>query len=282
MCIIMKKLISIQSAMIVGCLSLTLIPLFYKVDVPGMKIPDCTMEEVIETPIFFFVSKTVVDKYGLEEVNTELDKSVRKSNVIMRNSCIPMKRTLAMVETVDFNSASLFDIDQIRRQLTKRVGEEKVRNIERLPNQFYGVILADEDGYFEYDTIGTTNPDENSQFFMLSEYADEYTLEHELGHLSWAWHDDRSWFKVLDETLEQHTSEMNKDRLKPYARGYQCGGAGTIMSYESELLSIYSSPDITNNGRVCGDEQYADNARQLREFARDLKRKMQLQKAATL
>lgn len=278
----MKKRLSIQSLIIVGCLCLTLIPVFYKVDVPGMKLPDCQMEEVIDTPIYFFVSKALVDKYGLDEINTEVERSVRKSNVIMKNSCIPMKRTLATLETVDFNSASLFDIDQIRRQLTKRVGEEKVRNIELLPNQFYGVILADEDGYFDYGTIGTTNPDENSQFFMLSEHADEYTLEHELGHLSWAWYDDRSWFKVLDETLEQHTSEINKDRLKPYARGYQCGGAGTIMSYEPELLSIYSSPDITNNGRVCGDVQHADNARQLREFAGALKRKMQQQKTATL
>ncbi|GAL16926.1 hypothetical protein JCM19235_5475 [Vibrio maritimus] len=277
----MKKLLSIQSLIIMFCLSLTLIPVFYKVDKPGMRLPECSMGELVETPIFFFVSKTVIENYGLEEVTSEIERSVKKSNVIMKNSCIPMKRSVAEVSVVDFSGRALFDIDKIREDLAELIGEEKHRYIESSPNHFYGVILAVDDGYFEEYIIGTTNPDVNSQFFLLSEHADEYTLEHELGHLSWAWHDDRSWFKVLDETLEKHTSDMNKDRLKPYARGYQCGGAGTIMSYESELLSIYSSPEITNNGRACGDPLHADNARQLREFAEALRVKLQAIQVST-
>ncbi|SEF55915.1 hypothetical protein [Vibrio hangzhouensis] len=270
----MKKLLSIQTLIIAFCLSLTFIPLVYKVDVPGMTLPLCEEAEAVETPIHFFVSRTIADKWSMDEIEASIKASVRKSNLTMKNSCIPMKRIVACVEVVDFSGRPLFDIDQIRRYLWELIGEDKVEQIYAKPNQFYGAVLAIEDGYFDYDVLGTTNPDEDSQFFMLSEHADEYTLEHELGHLSWAWHEDTSWFQVLDDTLEKHTSEVNKQRLKPYARGYHCGGAGTIMSYEVDILPVYSSPEVSNNGRECGIADRADNARQMREFAEQLRQKM--------
>ena len=46
------------------------------------------------------------------------------------------------------------------------------------------------------------------------------------------------------------------------------------MSYSDNLLPVYSSPNITYQGQVCGDVETADNARLLIEYARALREKV--------
>ncbi|MCG7586993.1 hypothetical protein MHN01_15270, partial [Photobacterium sp. OFAV2-7] len=116
--------------------------------------------------------------------------------------------------------------------------------------------------------------DSNNRFFIIAHDADVYTIEHELGHLAWAQHEDRTWFSNLEKYLKKYASEKNQHMLKPYARGYTCSGKGTIMNRDYEVLPIYSSPDIYYQGKACGDARRADNATVMRNYARELKKKM--------
>lgn len=92
-------------------------------------------------------------------------------------------------------------------------------------------------------------------------------LEHELGHLSWAQNSDSHPVPNLTMFLKSVVPEEYLEKLIPYARAFKCGYSGSTMSYELNILPIYSSPQTSYQAEFCGNRESADNARVLRDYA---------------
>lgn len=90
-------------------------------------------------------------------------------------------------------------------------------------------------------------------------------LEHELGHLSWAQHSESHPVPNLIMFLQSAVPQEYQVKLVPYARAFKCGDSGTIMSYERNILPIYSSSQIKYQGESCGNSESADYALTLLE-----------------
>ncbi|RXJ72731.1 hypothetical protein CS022_13935 [Veronia nyctiphanis] len=236
-----------------------------------LQLPDCkryAMTDTLETPVYLYVDERVQ--------NFDSKQFIDYANQTLKNSCIPLKRVISGIEYIDVSHFT--DTDNIltvpghiRRELSNMVGKEKLQS-QGLPGSYYGLVLSAEHEA-EHDILGVAHMNFGNNFFIMYSNAKPTTLEHELGHLSWAFHQGTTTFHLKSTILPRHHSN-----LKTYARGYNCKGADTIMaaSGATESLPVYSSPDIYRFGQPCGDEEIADNARQMREFAAWLKEELQL------
>ncbi|MGP9147147.1 hypothetical protein [Vibrio parahaemolyticus] len=146
--------------------------------------------------------------------------------------------------------------------------------------ELYGLIF-----HKRYERLlglsGQASPYFGGWFFAISSGAPMHILEHELGHLSWAQHRESSPVPNLTMSLKSAVPQEYHEKLIPYARVFKCGDSGTIMSYERNILPIYSSPLVKYQGHVCGDVVSGDNARVLREFALELLQQESTQKSKT-
>lgn len=240
----------------------------------GLTLPPCSISadktKIVDTYIHFYVSNTALDTYSQSVIENDISESIDVANQILANSCIPMTRKLAQVKYIDLTEKTFSNIGQSHKALLNVVGEDEINQIRSQPNHYYGLIMAEDDNflgpvnYGDPSFVGQTNPSVNRHYFIVTADAHLITLEHELGHLAGAQHRDTSG--TLGIWLNQ-AYESKDEYLKPYARAYRCGDSGTIMSYESNVIFAYSSPDISYQGEVCGDPDKADNARQLREHA---------------
>lgn len=254
--------------------ALTLFPVFYKIEAQDLKLPQCQDEEIVNTVVDFFISESVWSAYGESKIKEMINSSIHTANLTLKNSCVPMRRQSGKLYQVDM-TIQAFDPDlaSYRNQLLRVTEPTIIKEITQKPNHYYALVVDD----LPDDILGKTDVYLDPQFLILSDQAEKYTLEHELGHLANAWHDDTSWNSSLSKYLEEYTPDAHKNELHAYARGYNCAGRRTIMSQSSVYylqLPIYSSPDIFFGDEACGDHEHADNARQLREYARRLKDKM--------
>lgn len=184
-----------------------------------------------------------------------------------------MRRKLGEIQVVDFSQEVMWMIEHVYQGLVRQVGKPALERLHAQPNHFYGVMLGKNDRYFD-DFSGEAAVELNDRMFVIADDADDDTVEHELGHLAWAQHQELTWFSYLSLRLNRTTSDENQHQLKLYARGYSCSGEGTVMSYHDLRLPIYSSPDIDYRGNVCGDANKADNARVMRDYARALRQQI--------
>ncbi|MEJ2763353.1 hypothetical protein VV869_05165 [Photobacterium sp. MCCC 1A19761] len=263
---------AIPYLIIATCVALTFVPVLYPIEVDqrGLELPSCADEPVVITPIHFFVSEGVLKDRSMDEVQGGLHHAIEKSNEILANSCVPMRRAMGEIQTVDFSEQAMWMIEHVYQGLVRQVGKPALEHLHAQPNHFYGVMLGRSDRYFD-DFSGEAAVELNDRMFVIAHDADDDTIEHELGHLAWAQHQELTWFSYLSLRLNRTTSDENQHLLKPYARGYSCSGEGTVMSYNDLRLPVYSSPDIYYRGKVCGDANKADNARIMREYARALR-----------
>ncbi|UTV29538.1 hypothetical protein [Photobacterium atrarenae] len=266
---------SIPFLIIAICVALTFVPVFYPIEVDqrGLELPPCADEPVVITPIHFFVSEGVLKDQTMDEVQFRLHDAIQTSNEILTNSCVPMRRKLGEIQVVDFTQEVMWMIEHVYQGLARQVGKPALERLHAQPNHFYGVMLGKSDRYFD-DFSGEAAVELNDRMFVIAHDADDDTVEHELGHLAWAQHQELIWFSYLSLRLNRTTSEANQNKLKPYARGYSCSGEGTVMSYHDLRLPIYSSPDIDYRGNVCGDANKADNARIMRDYAQALRQQI--------
>ncbi|KJY83321.1 hypothetical protein TW81_10020 [Vibrio galatheae] len=232
--------------------------LFYfgKRDGEELSLPQCEFDQVVETPVHFFADESLSE----ERVNAWLEYA----NVVLENSCVPLKRTLSGIERIDLQAFTSVEEGQLHRQLVTAVGEQVLEPMQRT-GHYYVLVLPNGHKFSEDGLIGTAHVNFSRSFAVLVAGADVHILEHELGHLAWAWHNDTPDYWLKGQLLDEF-----HPYIKSYARGYLCGDAGTVMTYASNQLPIYSSPKIRYFGQVCGDEAHADNARLMQEFARSL------------
>lgn len=253
------------------CLAATCIPLVFTIETKGLELAECAVEPKLETVVNFLVSNSTLEYRTKEEMAQKLEQAITRSNWILSNSCIPMSRKLGDITYLEMSSHNMDQMFQLINDIERKLGQQYIENIRSKPNHYYGLVLTYKDGFYNSGFIGATDVELDPQFFTIHHEADEYTVEHELGHLAWAWHDDTSYNDALTDRLHDGTKPVNQSKINSYARGATCGDAGTVMAYSFKRIPIYSSPAIFYQGEACGDAKTADNARQLREYARNMR-----------
>ncbi|NOI25526.1 hypothetical protein [Vibrio mediterranei] len=234
-----------------------------------LELPTCEMENKLVTPITFFAPESLREEYEDSAVKFVIEGMVSKSNEILDNSCIPIQRELKEIIYVSGFDTEIFQDIYAAGNYIDYYYEDKVSQIQHSHSEFYGLVVSTTYSDFELEYCGATDVSANDRFFVVDMHCPKMVLEHELGHLAWAMHD-------MDTLAEQGLSlyELDdvvpfydRDKVKSYAFAYQCGGKGTVMSYAEEYIPVYSSPDIKHNGVVCGDPDFANNAKVLRDYA---------------
>ncbi len=243
-----------KSVLVVGSL-LGVCALFYmgKRDGEELSLPQCDMPQLVDTPVHFFTDSSI-SKARIEQL-------IDYSNLVLANSCIPMKRTLSGITSVDATDFESASIGKLHRELVSSVGASKLEPMQRV-GSYYVLVLPKEHPFSSEGTSGTAHVNFSRSFLVLSSDADTHLLEHELGHLAWAWHNDTPDYWLKGQLLSDHHKQ-----IKAYSRGALCREAGTVMTYAETQIPVYSSPKIKYYGKTCGDEKVADNARHMREFA---------------
>ena len=234
-------------------------------------IPNCKMPQLLETPITFFLAKSVKNSYDPFVAEGYIASWLKFSNTVLANSCIPMKRTLSEIVYVDDLVGDEFQDIYAAHDLLEYFQPEKMNQLAKHSNNYYGIVFNTEKSNFEPEKCGETNVSIYPNFFILDISCPLTVLEHELGHLAWANHDMDTIsdqvgnFSDLGLGLRYTLEQQNE--IKPYSYGYICGGKGTVMSYADALHPFYSTPDITYDGIPCGNKRYANNAKVLRDYA---------------
>ncbi len=237
--------------------------------------PTCLPEAVLTTPITLFLTESIKAQYAPFVIEGHIKSWLEHSNTVMRNSCIPMKRTLKEVvyisELLDINFQDIYAVhDLLAYYYPDRIKSLQQNQSHHHVYPYYGVVFSTRNSTFNPDKCGQTDVTLYPQFFVLDINCPKTVLEHELGHLAWANHD----IDTLSDQTEGYLFDLATwlpvglhSKIKQYAYGYRCGGKGTVMSYADELHPFYSSPSIAFDGIACGNDVYADNARVLREYA---------------
>lgn len=243
--------------------------------------PKCSEEETVTTWLNFYFDERTLDYLYVEEIEAYVDRSIQFSNKTLQNSCIPMERKKASIEFVDLSGYTIFDFSTANYALEQVLGEYIMASYEESPDQFYILVtpplVTNESGEEGMVTLGSAWVDIKPQFVVMDLRFSDNVLEHELGHLAWAQHDIKTFDRQEKEELfpvRESIAMWDFPKLKSYAYGALCGDAGSVMSYEEKVLPIYSSPNITYQGEVCGNRKSADNARLLTEYARVLRDKV--------
>lgn len=219
-------------------------------------LPQCDLSPSVETPVHFFSDDSISE--------ARIQQLIDYSNLVLKNSCVPITRTLSGITKLDMGQFSNGNEGNLHKQLIASVGAEVIKPMQR-KGYYYVLVVPKQHALSLEGTAGLAHVNFSQSFAILSADADVHVLEHELGHLAWAWHNDTPDYWLKGQLLEQY-----HQFIKPYARGALCRDAGTVMTYADNQLPIYSSPQIKHYGTQCGDEERADNARLMREFAQSL------------
>lgn len=256
-----------KKILIIGCIIAVFgIAILTRPNSGGLELPSCNFEKVANTKINFFVDQEVLESSSIEDIKKSLDSSIKYANQVLKNSCVPLTRSLGDVVPLYIDKNEDRSRDAARKLVRETLEKQKILVEQLSPNEKYGLIFH---GKYESQLgfSGSASLYFGSWFFAISSSAQIHLLEHELGHLSWAHHSESHPVPNLTMFLKSAVPQEYQDKLVPYARAFKCGDSGTIMSYERSILPIYSSPQIKYQGEYCGNSESADNARVLRDYA---------------
>lgn len=243
--------------LVVGCTLLGVVTLFFVGKRSGeeLSLAACELTEKVETPVHFFTDDSISE--------SKINEFIDYSNLVLQNSCVPMQRTLSGITRLELANFEEGGSGKLHHQLAQAVGDSVLEPLQR-EGSYYVLVLPTDHPFSQDGSAGTAHVNFSRSFLVLSSDAEVHVLEHELGHLAWAWHNDTPEYWLKGQLLAEHHKF-----IKPYAFGALCREAGTVMAYAEKVLPVYSSPDIKYYGKACGDEK-ADNARHMREFAQSL------------
>ncbi|WP_260261920.1 hypothetical protein [Vibrio intestinalis] len=230
-------------------------------------LPKCTLNNTVSTSITFYVDEKIKQKTSINAVHDRIVDAINYANLVLSNSCVPMTRTLEKIEWVRLPDQLAVDSDTLHQQLLEAVGEKRINQMRRDKTAYYGLVLEKQHNYVLGNISASEHVNFNGSFFILAEDAPLNTLEHELGHIAWAMHADTQPVASLDKWVKSKIPYEYHHKIKSYAKGFLCKGAGTVMSFSEVSLPVYSSPEIEYDGATCGDIKHGDNARQMREYA---------------
>ncbi|AXX58814.1 hypothetical protein [Vibrio vulnificus] len=278
----MKKLFIISS--LVSILSIAFVYRFNAVDRSGLVLPTCTLERVIETKIDFYVTDDVSDNVSMMNLQERISKYINKANLILSNSCIPIKRSLGKLETIDTSTIKLEELEStkyqplrfasVAQEILKKIGKDNlIQYYSNKPMHYFVLVYGEKFKVHGSSIIGSVDPNISNSMVVLDYYSSNHHLEHELGHLAGALH------KNSDRTIALRNFYLNSDEkgdiIKPYSGGFACSGHSTVMynggasKYPNMVLDVYSSPDIKFNGKPCGDKEKANNQKVMVEYSKN-------------
>ncbi len=263
---------SFKTILVLSCVGLTFtIFALTKTKSGELELPECNLDNTVKatTQITILVDEDVLQKQSLESVKASLQSSVNYANQVLSNSCVPLTRSIEEVQVITLDKDKIESVDHVKQQVQTILEKQGVVTRDLKPGEKYGLIIENQWAYYA-GLSGRAEALFGAWFFILSSDAPVETFEHEMGHLAWAQHSEHYPTPNLSLYLKSITPQEYHGNLMPFARAAKCGNAGTIMSYERNVLPIYSSPDIRYQGEVCGDRETADNARVLRNFALSL------------
>lgn len=230
----------------------------------SIEFPTCVQSEVLNTEIHLYVDESVLDEYSKAFIASKIATWESYSNLVLKNSCIPMTRKVTKVTYTPAIDSLWFQDLSAAERLLKLSMEEPIKEITEDGHPvFSGVVFSNYHSAFESRYCGTSSP--VSYFFSLAINCPDSTMEHEVGHLSGANHDYKTVLK--DYATIEHFIADRYPKAPAYSFGATCAERGTVMSYERDIIPAYSSPEIRVNGQQCGDNAHHNNARVLREFA---------------
>ncbi|HAS6175776.1 TPA: hypothetical protein I7155_15355 [Vibrio vulnificus] len=232
----------------------------------GLKLPSCNFEKVANTKINFFVDQEVLESSSIEDIKKSLNSSIKYANQVLKNSCVPLTRSLGDVVPLYIDKSEVRSLAAAGNLVGKALEKQKISVKQLSPNEKYGLIFHGKHES-QFGLSGQASSYFGAWFFAISSNAPIHVLEHELGHLSWAQHSEKHPVPNLTMFLKSAVPQEYQEKLVPYARAFKCGDSGTIMSYERNILPIYSSPQIKYQEEFCGNSASADNARVLRDYA---------------
>jgi len=236
-----------------------------------LKLPDCPESEKLETEIYFYIDESVLSEYSESFVNSKIRTWTEYSNLTLDNSCIPLTRRVSKIEYLSYIDSSWFqDVEVAANLLDYHHSSDIPESNEAGVPIFKAILFSNAADSFESQWCGVASS--SSYFFVIGLNCHDSVMEHEIGHLSGAKHDMKT---VLDNNPNFDVNAFMKNTFPyPKARysfGATCSNRGTVMSYEKDVIPVYSSPDISVHGEVCGDEHSANNAQVLRDFAKRYK-----------
>ncbi|MFA0406184.1 hypothetical protein [Vibrio sp. 10N.222.52.C12] len=257
--------------LLVGCafVFLLIVAALTKPSSEGLELLECSFDDVAETNISFFVDQELLESMPMQDVEKSLRSSIKYANQVLKNSCVPLTRTLGRIEPLNIDKSKVQSLPSVFRLVSNTLKERGIVVSEIAPNEKYGLLFH---GKHENQLrlSGQASPYFGAWIFAISSKAQIHILEHELGHLSWAQHAENFPVPNLTMRLRSAVPREYHVNLVQYARAAKCGSSGTIMSYERDILPIYSSPKVSFQGKSCGDDETADNARVMREYASKL------------
>ncbi|CAK1871029.1 hypothetical protein FB440_1289 [Vibrio crassostreae] len=229
-----------------------------------IEFPTCAQSDVLNTEIHLYVDESVLAEYSKEFIASKIATWESYSNLVLKNSCIPMTRKVTKVTYSSVIDSLWFqDLSAAERLLKLSMEEPIPETTEEGVPIFKGIVFSNYNFSFESDYCGISSP--VSYFFSLAINCPDYLMEHEIGHLSGANHDYKTVLK--DYATIEHFIADRYPKAPAYSFGATCAERGTVMSYERDIIPAYSSPEIRVNGQQCGDNAHHNNARVLREFA---------------
>ncbi|WP_084659637.1 hypothetical protein [Vibrio sonorensis] len=255
-----------RNATLISIIIVILIMMSQRSTKPKFDFPECEEEISVNSNITFYIDDNISN--GRELIG-RLQEAVKMSNTILSNSCIPITRVFKESNSVSI-SHDIMSISAMHSDLKQTIGSSKINSFLDDPKEQYVLVLSDNHPLIiEEEISGMTMVNLNDSFVLLAESFPITVLEHELGHLGWAMHErpksESGNFWIIEQVFAE-----NRSKVKPYSGAFHCSNYGTVMSYSEKVVPAYSSPHVSNNGEPCGNEEYADNARVMREYAKTL------------
>ncbi|WP_135456510.1 hypothetical protein [Vibrio echinoideorum] len=251
-------------SLLVGYVLIIMLSFSRLTNAQSIEFPTCAQSEVLNTEIHLYVDESVLAEYSKAFVDSKIATWESYSNLVLKNSCIPMTRKVTKVTyTPVIDSLWFQDLSAAERLLKLSMEEPIPETTEEGVPIFTGMVFSNYNSSFKSDYCGISSS--ASYFFSLAINCPDYLMEHEIGHLSGANHDYKTLLKDSD-SIESYISGTYPTAPQ-YSFGAICADRGTVMSYERDVIPAYSSPDIRVDGIKCGDSKHHNNAKVLREFA---------------
>lgn len=232
----------------------------------GLTLPDCVNKERLETEIHLFINDDVLSEYSRDFVQSKINTWVAYSNLVLSNSCIPISRKVTHIEYVPSIDNTWFQDVDIAEKFLKLSLDREISEVDSqgVP-VFKGIVFANWRDSFDSDWCGYASG--SSFFFTIALNCSDDVMEHEIGHLSGASHDIKTLMSYNPNFDVETYLISSYPKKEMYSFATVCSGRGTIMSYEKDVIPAYSNPTILFNDQPCGDEDSANNAKVLRDFA---------------
>ncbi|MCO7021520.1 hypothetical protein L4F38_19100, partial [Vibrio paracholerae] len=132
--------------LLVGGWLLSVIALFFVGKRGGeeLSLPVCDSVPKVDTPVHFFTDSSITEE--------RIEEFIDYSNLVLENSCIPIRRTLSGITNIDLTSFKSQDSGKLHQQLVLNVGNSILEPMQKIGS--YYVLVLPKDFPFAKDSAG--------------------------------------------------------------------------------------------------------------------------------